>query len=73
MRFMKEDAKMKFTKSSDGNAIDLEIWMSDADRFIILKRTIPAFEVDKAYLQQFTDRYYIPHLDYYFRIILKLF
>lgn len=68
---MEEDAKMKFTKSSDGNVINLEIWMSGADRLTVLKRNIPAFEVDKAYLQQFTGRYYSAHLDYYFRIVLN--
>ena len=60
---------LKFTQSHPDSAMNLLISSFDGSEKKMLQREETKVKVTKAYLQQFTGRFYSPHLDYYFRIV----
>lgn len=67
---MDDGTMMRFTPSETGTAMELELWMERMEPLTFLREeNRTTFSRD--YLHQFTGRYYSPHLDYFFRIVLS--
>lgn len=67
---LEEDVPMQFTTGQTDAATMFKVWLPDGEvkTYQKLESTV---KVNKEYLQQFTGRFYSPHLDYFFRIILN--
>ena len=60
---------LKFKQSHPDSAMNLQAWSFDGSEQKMFQREETTLKVTNAYLQQFTGRFYSPHLDYYFRIV----
>lgn len=67
---MEEDVSMEFIKIHPDSTMKLKIWVPDGQLWEF-KREEGNEKMNNNYLKQFTGRFYSPHLDYYFRIILN--
>ncbi len=67
---MDDGSMMRFTRSETDTAMKLVLWMDRMEPLTFLREENRT-TFSRSYLQQFTGRYYSPHLDYYFRLVLS--
>ena len=67
---MEDDVPLHFTKIHPDSMMKLKIWIPDG-QILEYQREQTKEKMNKDYFKQFTGKFYSPHLDYYFRIILN--
>jgi len=66
-----DDTMMQFIEGEPDSVMKLKIWQEGRNKSKIFIREESKVNFTKDYLQQFIGKYYSPHLDYYFSIVMN--